>query len=349
MSNSYSDIIRTTLKHCQRGSEKPIQLPPDNLDTSLSRKLVTIMESRLPVRDNLLLRWCQNALHQGLVAARRGQLVTAEQLFAKASAPLQSDTLSTEGGLICKSFHEVAEAYLDYRRSAFDQARTRLFEGLAIDVVLEEEYGYELLYVHRLQIGLHLVRIDAQCMRFDRAIDLACRLLSHLEGASEVLPLPGSWGSERVALLSPDLVAALFVQITGQVALILAGKNRQVARDLFAIAAHHMQLQSDGNCHCHPRVHAWLLVKQAFVGNDVATFLERASHFLAEGRANTPVLWYATVVDLVALCVDLDLPNSESVRREIASNAVKWEHLPQPFFPLLGVNIGLVIPGATQS
>lgn len=349
MSNSYSDIIRTTLKHCQRGSEKPIQLPPENLDTSLSRKLVTIMESRLPVRDNLLMRWCQNVLHQGQVAARRGQLVTAEQLFAKASAPLQSDTLSTEGGLICKSFHEVAEAYLDYRRSAFDQARTRLFEGLAIDVVLEEEYGYELFYLHRLQIGLHLVRIDAQSMWFDRAIDLACRLLSHLEGASEVLPLPGSWGSERVALLSPDIAAALFVQITGQVALILAGKNRQVARDLFAIVAHHMQLQSDGNCHCHPRFHAWLLVKQAFVGNDVATFLERASHFLAEGRANTPVLWYATVVDLVALCVDLDLPNSESVRREIASNAVKWEHLPQPFFSLLGVNIGLVIPGATQS
>lgn len=335
MSNSYSELIRTTLENYQHGLRKPIQFPPGNIDSSFSQKLVTLMESRLPLTDWLIVRWCQDALQQALVAARCGQLANAEQLFTKARIPLESDTLSTEGGLICQSFHEVAQAYLDYRHGAFDQARTRLFEGLAIDVMLEEKYGYELLYLHRLQIGLHLVRIDVRWMCCKRAIDLACQLLSYLEGGLEVLPLPGSWGSERVALLPPELAAAMSVQITDQVALALAGKNRLIARDLFAVAAHHMQLQADGSCHHYPRSHAWFLIKQAVVNNDVTTFLERASHFLAEGRADTPLLWYVTVVDLVALCDELAFPEFELVRQEIARDAATWKYLPQPILDKL--------------
>lgn len=167
--------------------------------------------------------------------------------------------------------------------------------------------------------------------------ELACQLLSYLEGASEVLPIPGPWGCERMTRQFPKIVAAMFAQVTSEVALILAGKNRQVARDLFAVAARHIQLQTNGNCHRHPQAHAWFLVKEAFVGNNVVTSLERASHFLAEGRADTPLLWYAVIVDLVALCDELDLPDSELIRREIARDAVTWGGLPQPFFPLLGV------------
>ena len=174
-------------------------------------------------------------------------------------------------------------------------------------------------------------------MCFDRAIELASQILSYLEGASEVLPIPGPWGCERVARQFPEIVAAMFAQVTSEVALILAGKKRQLAHDLFAVASANMQLQANGSCHCHPRAHAWFLVKEAFVGNDVATFLERASHFLAEGRADTPLLWYATVIDLVALCDELELPDSKLLKWEIARDAVTWEYLPQPFFPLLGV------------
>lgn len=338
MANSYSELIRTTLEQCQQGSGKPIQLTSQNINSSFSRKAEKFIKSRLPLTDQLLIQRCGIARNQGVVAARCGQLVTAEQLFAEARALFQSNTLSTEGSLIYKSFQETAEAYLDYRRGAFDRARTRILEALAIDMVLEEEYGYELLaYAHRLELAGHLVRIDARWMRFDRAIDLAGQLMGYLVGASEVLPIQGLWGSERVALLPSELVAFWFLQVTDVVALVLAGKNRQVARDLFAVATRHMHLQTNGNCHRHPRVHAWFLLKEAFIGNDVDTFLERASHFLAEGRADIPILWYAAVVDLVALCDELNLLDFELVRREITRDAVTWEDLPKPFFPLLGV------------
>jgi hypothetical protein len=263
--------------------------------------------------------------------------MTAECAFAAARVLLQLGKLSPEGNLLYKSFLEQAEAYLNYRRGDFDQARNRTFEALAIDMVLEEEYGYEILLLHRIQLVHNLVRINARCICFDHAIELACKILSYLEGASEVLPIPGSWGCERVARQSPELVAAMFAQVTGEVAQILVGKNRQVDPHLFAVASAHMQLEANGNCHCHPRSYAWLLVKQAFVSNDVATFLERASHFLAEGRADTPLLWYATVIDLIALCDELALPEAELVRHEIAREAGTWEYLPEKFSSLLRV------------
>jgi hypothetical protein len=260
----------------------------------------------------------------------------AERAFAVARVPLQLGKLSPEGSLLYKSFQEQAEAYLDYCCDDFDQARHRISEALAIDAVLEEEYGYDML-LHRIHLVHNLVRIDARCMCFARAIELACQILSYLEGALEVLPIPGAWGCDRVARQSLELVTATFAQITREIALILAGKNRQLARDLFAVVSAHVQLQANDRCHCHPRACAWFLVKQAFVNNDVVTFLERASLFLAEGRAEARSLWYATVVDLVALCDELNLPDSELVRQEIARDAVTWKDFPQKFSSLLGV------------
>lgn len=96
--------------------------------------------------------------------------MTAERAFAAARAPLQLSKLSPEGSLLYKSFLEQAEAYLDYRRGDFDQARNRTSEALAIDAVLEEDYGYEILIINRIQLVHNFARIDARCMCFERAI-----------------------------------------------------------------------------------------------------------------------------------------------------------------------------------
>lgn len=274
--STYSELIQTALKNCQQGSRQPIQESPGNLDSSVAYILLKRMNSRLPVTDIFLLRWCQDALHQALVASRRGQLQMAKQLFEKARTPLQSDTLSIEGSLICRSFHEVAEAYLNYRQGDFNQARNRLFEGLSIDVLLEEKYGYELLCLHRLQIALHIIRIEVRSQCLEQFINLACQLLNYLEGTLEVLSLPGSWESNLFKeFLSPELAATFFAQTSEQVALALAGKNSDIARDLFAAISHRIQLQTNSDNHCHSGSHAWFDLKQAFVNKDISTFLEK--------------------------------------------------------------------------
>jgi hypothetical protein len=283
------------------------------------------------------MRGCVKARMQGLFAARRGHLATAAQQFGEAREIIHSGRLSLESELICKSFQAAAEAYLDYRGSAFDHARSRVHEALAIDVVLVEEYGYEILHLHRVQLVHNLMRIDARCSRFENCIDLGCRLLNHLEGSSEILPGPGPWHSEQITSLPPEIVTAMFAQVTSEIALLLAGKDNQSAQGLFAVAADHAQLEATENCHLYPRAHAWFGIKQAFLSSEIGTFLDRASQFFTDGRGDTPVLWYTTAVDLATLCDDLGLPESELVRTQIISDGRTWESMPPKIGRLLDV------------
>jgi hypothetical protein len=162
----------------------------------------------------------------------------------KSAANLYSELLQTT--------LEQSESYLDYRRGDFEKAHNRIFRAIANDVVLESEYGYEILFLHPIHLA-------------------------------------------------------------------------------------HLHLRTNDNHRCHPQAYVWLLIKQAFVNNDFATFLERASDFLAFGRADTPLLWYATVIDLITLWDELALPNLELVRLEVASNMATWEKRPQKFSSLLCV------------
>ncbi len=335
--NYYIELIQNTLESYRLGYVKRIQITQNDFGKLFYDDWQTFIETRLPLTDQWLLNRLDKIRIRGLNAARQGDLITAEQYFTSARVRLQLDKLSPQGSLLYKSSLERAQAYVDYRRGDFDQARNRTSEALAAYVFLEEEYGYEILFLRRLQLVCNLVRLEARCLCYERVIELACQILSYLEGTSEVLPIPGSWGRERVACQSPELVAATFALVTGEVAEILAGKDRQLVSDLFAVASGHLHLQASNNRHCHPGAYSWLLVKQAFVNNDVPKFLELASHFLAEGRADIPLLWYATVIDLVRLCNELNLPNIELVKQEIAREAVTWEYCPQKFFALLGV------------
>lgn len=335
--NSYIQLIQNTLENFQRGYAKPIQITQNVFGNLFYDDWQTFIETRLPLTDQWLLHRLEKTRIRGLNAARQGDLITAEQHFTAARVRLQLDKLSSQGSLLYKSSLERAQAYVDYRRGDFDQARNRTSEALATYVFLEEEYGYEILFLRRLQLVCNLVRLEARCLCYERAIELACQVLSYLEGTSEILPIPGSWGRERVACQSPELVAATFALVTGEVAEILAGKDRQIVSDLFAVAPDRLHLQANGNRHCHPGAYSWLLVKQAFVNNDVPNFLELASHFLAEGRADIPLLWYATVIDFVRVCDELNPSNVELVKQEIAREAVSWECFPQKFLPLLGI------------
>lgn len=336
----YSGLIQTTLENYRQGCTKPIQVTPVNSEDLFSHQRQVFIEAHLPLSDHLLMRKFGNAREQALIAVRVGKLETAERLFKVARIPLKLENLSLEGSLLYKSLLEQAEAYLDCRRGNFDKACNRTTEALEINTVLEEEYGYEFLFLRRIELVYNLVRIDTRRMYFDRALKLACQILSYLDGTSEVLPIPGRWGCEYVANLtrqSPERIAVMFVQVINEVAFVLASRNYQCIQNLFAVVSANLQLQGNDIYHCHPQAYTWLLVKQAFANNDVAMFLERASQFLAKGRTDTPLLWYATVIDLITLCKELDFPDTELFRQEVVKEAASWEYLPQKFSSLLGV------------
>lgn len=335
---SYDNLIQATLANYRQGLTKPIQTIPKSSEESYNSRSQACIKKRLPLNDQLLIKKFNNARERGFMAARKGDLITARRAFAVARIPLQLAKLSYESSLHYQSLLNQAEAYLDYRLGDFDQARNLIYEALANDLILEDEYGYDFLLIHRIQLVHNLARIDARCLDFDQAIELTSQILSYLAQESETLPIPGLWDSKRVKRQSPKDVTAMFKQVTGEIVLILAGKDKQLASKLFAIIASRLNLQIDIDRQCYPRAYQWLLAKQAFVNKDVPKFLELASQFLAEGRSENSLLWYATVIDLVAICEEVNFQDLELVKQEIAKDATTWKYFPPKLSFLVGVS-----------
>jgi hypothetical protein len=334
----YKNTLETTIQNYRLGRVKPIQLVLNKYGDFFTHRLYLLMNSRLPQEDQVIMQQVASARENAVMAVRRGEFVMAEHLFAKARTLLESNLLSLESSLLHQSFLEQAEAYLDYRKGDFDQVHARTSVALEIDAVLEEKYEYEIMHIHRIQLLHNLVRTEARRMRYHSAIELASQLLAYLEGVIKVLPFPGFWDFEHVVSQPKELLAATFAQIASEIAVILAGKSPKLARELLAVVRHHIPPQLQEHGHGHPRAYDWFLLKKSFLENDIATFLEQASHFLAEGCTDTPLLWYATVVDVVALCNDFDESFSLLVKQEVATDAISWKFLPQTFPFLLGID-----------
>lgn len=332
---NYDDKLLNTLENYRLGCVKPIELSLGKYGDLFTQTLYTLMKSRLSLTDQVVMQKAAIAREDALIAVRRQEFALAEKLFALSRAPLESNSLSLEASLLHRSLLEQSESYLDYRRGDFKQVYTRTCEALAIDSVLEDEYGYSILHIHRIQLLHNLVRTKARCTHFNAAIELASQLLGYLEGRNENLPFPGIWGSERVASQSREIVAATFAQIASEIAIILAGKDLDVASQLLAIVLRHIPLHASSYYCGHPRAYAWLSLKHAFVNNDIDNFLEAAPYFLVQGRTDTPLLWYATVVDVVAIFNNFNFPNTELLKQEIASDALEWKFLPPKFLSLL--------------
>ncbi|NJM20902.1 MAG: hypothetical protein HC907_20380 [Richelia sp. SM1_7_0] len=245
-------------------------------------------------------------------------------LFAEARIPLELKSLSSEGKLLHETFLEQAEAYLDYCKGNFERVYTRIFDAIAIDIVLEEEYDYDIMVIHRIQLLHNLMRTEASCGCFERAIEIASTLLGYLQGTLKVLPFSDSCVRERLRCQPKEVLADTFSGITSEIALILAINEAQTANHLLAIAVQHLPLSIADNF-LHQPSYQWFLLKQALVNQDIRSFLQKTACFLGSGRADSPLLWYATVVDLFALSKKFDFPSTKLIVQEVKQDAPKWE------------------------
>lgn len=336
MPDIYDELLQKTFLSYQQGCAKNHHISSQISGDIFSETLQTLKSRNLPLCDQLLLRRYDNAREQGLLAARHGQLAVAQHLFEEARIPLEMGKISNEGKLLHQSFLEQSEAYLDYRQNNFEQVYDRTDAALGLDVVLESEYGYDILLMHRIQLLHNLVRTEARRMNFEKAIILASELLNYLNGNLESLPTPHPWGFESLTHQPQELVCAMFAQIASEVALILAAQSRNKVHHLFKIVAEYMHLSANNRHFCHPRAHSWFLVKLAIAQNNIDSFLQRAANFLAEGVADTPLLWYSIILDWLDLCNRLGRVN---LSQEIAADAVISNYFPPQMIPLFNKHL----------
>ena len=331
MPDIYDELLQKTFLGYQQGSAKNHHISSQVSDDIFSETLQTLISRNLPLCDQLILRRYDNAREQGLLAARQGQLAVAQHFFEEARTPLEMGKLSNEGKLLHQSFLEQSEAYLDYRQNNFEQVYDRTDAALGLDVVLESEYGYDILLMHRIQLLHNLVRTEARRMNFEKAIILASKLLNYLDGKLENLPTPHPWSFESLTHQPQELVCGMFAQIASEVALILTVQSRNQAHHLFKIVTEYMHLSANNHQFCHSHAHSWFLAKLAITENNIDSFLQRAANFLAEGIADTPLLWYSTILDWLHLCSRFGRMN---LSQEIATDVIVSNYLPNQMIPL---------------
>ncbi|MGB7443295.1 MAG: hypothetical protein WA919_19685 [Coleofasciculaceae cyanobacterium] len=339
VSDSYHQLIQTALEHYKIGCAKPIVSTPETEGKSLlqlvNNELITRMDSRLSATEMLILNHTNQSRSQALQAARQKDLAKAEQLMEKVRNTWCLDRLSAEGHLLYKSFQEAAEAYLKYCNNDFDGAWSNLSEAIKTDETLEAEYGYTIMFAHRLHLVQNLVRSEARGQKTESAIKLASQLLSYLQGNSVNLPFPVVWDTKMLANLPVEIIAITFALVTNEIAVTLANKKRHTTCKFLAIIEKYIPLEEEDSCNLYPPSLTWLRIKQALSSSNIETFLELASQFLLAGRGKAPLLWYATVIDLLEVCDEFHFPGTDLVKSEAISQAADWKYFPKHFLPLL--------------
>lgn len=294
---------------------------------------IEIGYSSLSINDQLLISKFENVRVRGVLATRKGDLDTAEQLFVSAEILLESGLLSKEGQLFYHSSMEQGKAFLDCRHRNFNRARSRILNSLSIDQMLEDNYGHNHLVLRRIQHVHNLARVEAYDHKVTLALRLVLETLSYLDGKQDSITVPGLWGYERIACQKVSAVATMFVQLAGEAALLMAGLNCKNAGELFTSASAGLIILNHKQI-CHPYAYKWLLIKKAYSCGDLNVFLSGAANFIANRQIGMDLLLHSVFVDLISICDKLDMPIANELKWEIRKDCmISPEKIHSKFLP----------------
>ncbi|MGZ7088726.1 MAG: hypothetical protein ACXVKH_04590 [Candidatus Angelobacter sp.] len=311
-------------KACRHGSKLPLVVSYS--EKMLNEQLHDAVKANLPVFDRVYMDKCEKAYSQGFEAAIAGKLDLSRKAFELAETILASKPLFYESRLLCKAFLLASEAYLDYSLKEFNSARDRLMEAIQCDEILETQFSYRILHIHRVHLVENLMRLEFHAGRKSEAFALAHSLLLYLGGIAPALSISGAWGQELLSKVAPEVVCMKFAGITTDVAQFLAPLSTAEAREFFSVSA--LCFESCNHKYCPPAALEWFVIKRTFCDEQYLNFLSQASECLARGPQATPGLWSAIALDAISAC-DALFPEAEATKREILADAMNWGFIPR--------------------
>ena len=301
----------------QEGRERDSHLSAAASGVSFDAHLERSIGERLRIEEELLLRASSVTRRRALVEARRGHLFIARQALWESQSIAYSECLSEEARLIITSFNNAVEAYMQYKDSKFAAAIDLVYDALGRDYILVTRFGYGILILHRVQLAHNLMRIYLRQGRTQAAIELACGLLRYVEGDPRGWQVPASESAGDPAELPSDLCGAMFVQVVGELAILLARKSRRDAAAILAplipIAKANVELRSDA----HSRARQWLRIKLNWTQGRHEDFLAAAIPFIYEGRGEVALLWKLLVEDMLECSLCFDSPQTYALQQAI--------------------------------
>lgn len=330
------ELIITLAKYnqgCAQNSISDLQDPTALVERALAQELLCHFSER----DQRVLKSFSLARTQGLTHTHQENFFDAEDAFAHASRVIQANESSDECQLLCKSFLGQSQSYLDYRKGDFNEAREKIIEAINYDVVLENQYGFRSLFLHRVHLVHNLVRVYAKHEQLEDAIKLSCEILNYLGGFSSNISVHSDWDWQKLFQQSHDHIAILFNGVVNELAIILSGQEKNLQQRLFANISRELILDSNQK-EFHLDLEHWLALKKSFVNRDVDTFLSLVQDFLSFQKTKNSILWYIATIDLLIICHELNSPSSIFIKDQIiksVSSLIATEQLPSKIYHLL--------------
>jgi hypothetical protein len=240
----------------------------------------------------------RTGINDAIHAARGGRLTEADRGFHAIEAEIDAAPVSSKLHQLGRAFLEPGQAYLWYRRGAYDRAYSLTLHASSLADRLCRHFRMPVMGCHRVQLGLNVVRVLARRGEPSQAVQIAGRFLDYLEHAVESLPSALAGPRTLLADVPPSIAGWYFDRFCAETAQI----GDAPPRDVSAIAARHTAERcTDESFAVHG--HAWLRWIQT-TRNQLAVRdqLAAASHVLLPGRSYEPRLWFASVLDVAATC-----------------------------------------------
>ena len=307
-----------------------VRLTSRTFDFQISCALTNLV----PLQDRRRFSASGVARSQGLLLARKGQLAEAAQHFETGRVLLSDRNWNRLAWLLAFTFHETAEAYLDARNLAFDQALSRLFASMDANVEIEEGFGLGFLQGHRIQSVHNIARL---CWKLDRVGEGASHcgnIIAFLEGRSARLPIHRSWSQRRLFHMSKVHRRAMISQVIDETAFHLARSPTEENWDAL-LRSSRLEEPSCFKWAFHPQVDLWMRAEKARMEGRVEAYLQFLSQFLRHGRHEIATTWYLAVASFAAFCEWDGSTVALYVRDAIVRDSAKWPSVPLPITAFL--------------
>ncbi|NEO82246.1 hypothetical protein [Moorena sp. SIO4G3] len=322
--NKYLDQLFQSYSY---GRSKP--LPKiDNIDDILDKRMQMTMIAHLPLEDIISIKKIFHASQAVLSASFQGKLLEAEQANLTANKIIKFSQFTPESSLIIKNTFNASKGYFDYRQGNYDGARVNLHIALEACIALINQYGYDFLQGRPIHLACNLLKVEACSGNHEKAIKIACYLISHMEGKHNSSLAQDINLLESVQDLSFNYERFLVIQVFEEVAKLFASCNDDESTKLVALASNIIGDEDFLSNKQFQREYTWFKNKQALAKGKIIEFIEESSKFLADGRGSCTLLWHATVLDILKICKTIDSEISKILQKQIIEDLVNYKYLP---------------------
>jgi len=240
---------------------------------------------------------------RGVALAKSGDIHNGGKALNAAREISVETNLSREAFITIESYQAAADAYLQYKRKEYREARASVVAALKACQILRDEYGQNLVELRRLQLVRNIIRVEAVAGNLSEAMRLASSILRYIESGNECWPFP-----ELPLLTLPEPLAleeklVVIDQILGEDIASLLANPKETARQLLEDSESYL-FKRDIDTQ-FAQVHIWLAAMRASVEEDLVDFLHNALLFFSEGPGYLGQAWRKLVQKFVHICMEV--------------------------------------------